>query len=515
MTTSVFLATDGAEGTTVVAPLETIQTLIDEQFPGSSLIDNEFDNTMLEFCDTRLSVDGKLKIDLSKFDIVPRMRKSLRPKLRTSCAPARDPSARAGLASLIKRNFGVDYVASPLGFCAFAKKAVEKMMDTFCVEDWRQRILTFDKILPTRANVSVWLAAQNTATLANLGRIEWNQAQADLDDALEVYNLILKSMPKVATDDKPLSVVPPVQTIMFHPKYANAYFGPVIREADERFRGLLKPQVLVNKGKNLDQIEAFLNRAYDGGVGSLNIENDFSDYDRSQAELALFIDLVVLELMGVDFDILDRWLKSHCNTVNVSHRLGLIVYIWMQRKSGDVMTSDGNTRYNMTSLAWALRLKPHELICAMFLGDDSFFQVVDSESLRRRVSLCSSELGMVFNATAKTAYYRIGYFCGYYILLLPDGVKVAADPWRKAVKLGRWDVAAFADLKEHWVSFGDTTRNYDRQDVQEALVEACAERMPRAGAVATGALVASLNSLRKSYKEFVNFWESSVTTTCY
>lgn len=504
-----------AEGLTVSAPLEIMQECIDEQFPGSSLIFSEFDNTMLEFSDLNIGMEGNMKMTLSKFDIVPRPRKSLKPKLRTSAAPARDPSARAALSSLIKRNFGVDFVASPLGAEEFGRKALEKMMDVYCVDDWREKVLQFDPIRPTEENLKRWMGAQATSTVSSLQKVDWEQARAAIDDSVDVYEFILKNMPKTSTDDKVLTSIPAVQTIMFHPKYINAFFGPLTREADRRFKSLLRDSVLINKAKNLDEIEAFLGRNYLAELGCLNVENDFSNYDRSQAELALMLDILFLKLMGLDEEYTDLWLRGHVQTTGISYRLGIVVYLWMQRKSGDVLTSDGNTRYNMCSLAYCLDLKSSEIICSMFLGDDSFFQFVDSQSLRKRVLDCSKKLGVIFNATAKTAFFDIGYFCGYYILPLYGRVKMASDPWRRAIKLGRWDVKSFQELKEHWVSFGDALRGYESQEIQEALAQAVTSRMPKSSHVNTQALISALYTLKKSYKEFVRFWESDVSVTCY
>nr|WOC33729.1 RNA-dependent RNA polymerase [Nigrospora aurantiaca tobamo-like virus 1] len=509
------MSSNFAEGRTVEAPLETLKTVLDEALPGSALIDAEFDNTMLEYSDVRMVMEGEAKLTLSKFDAVPKPRRTLKPKLRTSAAPGREPTARGALASLIKRNFGADYIASPLGFREFAKRALENMMDVFCVDDWRERVKQFEPIRPSKEAVAEWARAQNTTTLSALEKVEWEHAQANLQESVEVYELILKSMPKTATDDKPLSAIPAVQTIMFHPKYINAFFGPITRSADKRFRSLLRSNCLINKGKNLDTIENFLKTQYMSGFGGLNVENDFSNYDRSQGELALFLDLAFLALMGVDEDTMDLWLRGHCRSTNISYRLGIVVYLWMQRKSGDVMTSDGNTRYNMTSLAYCLRLKSEEVVCSMFLGDDSFFQLIDSKSLRMRVKDCAERLGVIFNATAKTLYSQIGYFCGYFILETADGPVVASDPYRRIVKLGRWDIRSRDLLKEHWISFKDTLRNYERLDVQEALAEACLERMPRTTVGVNELAVASLYTLKKSYKEFLQFWEDKISITYY
>ncbi|KAG6011563.1 hypothetical protein E4U43_008237 [Claviceps pusilla] len=358
-------------GLTVDSPLEIIQDVLDQQWPGNSIIENKYDGTMAEHTPFHISVEANAKLTLSKFHSVLKPAVGLRPKLRTSCAPARQPTARGALLSLAKRNFGVDFLASPLGYKEFAKRAVEKMMDVLCVDDWRDRLNEMEPIRPSKDNLDEWLATQDPAVVRNLEREDWSFGYDHVLEAVDFYQLILKSMPKVAQDTKPQTTMPTVQTIMFHSKTINSYFGPVFRQVDKRFRSLLRPEVLINKGKNLDVIEKFLTRCYQNHMGCLNVENDFSDYDRSQGMLALCVDMEVMEMMKASTEVVEDWVRGHLKTTNVSYQLGLTVYLWLQRKSGDVNTSDGNTRFNYVSLVYSLELTRSEVLVAIFVEETS------------------------------------------------------------------------------------------------------------------------------------------------
>lgn len=478
-------------------------------------MNTEFEPSATEHSNLRTTVDGYFKQTLSKFFQPLKPRRTLKPKLRTACSPAKQPTAKGAFFSLMKRNFGQQLFASLMGYCEFAKEALENMMDTFGVPDWRERAKQFDFVRLSREHLAEWMKAQTPQTLDALGKMDHAFALEELADAVDDYEFIMKKTPKTPTDTKPQKVLATVQTIMFHNKRVNSYYGSLVRELDRRFRSLIRPEVLYNKGKNMDEIEAFLNRYYQASFGALAIENDFSDFDRSQERVATALDLALLSMLGMHPEDLDEWARGHYKHSNISFSLGLVVYLRWQRKSGDVTTSFCNTVLNMTAMAWCLGLKHEEVLVGMFLGDDSFLQLIPSPGLKERVKQCSEKIGTLFNGTAKTSYFDTGYFCGLYILQVGDEIKLAADPYRRAVKLGRWDMKDHDMVKENWISFQDSVRNYEDRRVQEALVGAVHERHPWAHGPNVDALVCSLYTLKKSFKEFRNFWDRNVSVTFY
>jgi len=502
-------------GLTNTAPLETIQSVLDKVLYPCSDINNEFDNSMIEHSNMSFTVVGTLKWSIEKMFAILKPRKTLRPKLRTSQAPPRQTTTRQALLALNKRNLGGSMVASPLGYYHFAQDSFERMMDCFAVSDWRQKLKKMDKIVPNRQILENWYQFQNVSTKAAMEKFQDTTVMSEVKRFISDYEFILKPEPKTSTETKPYSLYPTVQTVMFHKKQVNAFFGPMIREADRRFRALLRPNVLYNKGKALSDMEEFLELNYDRSLGNIIAENDFSDYDRSQLEVAHALDRVMLTWLGLNPDDLETWMLGHYKHSNFNYSLGLCVYLRYQRKSGDVTTAFGNTVLNMTSMAYSLDLQPEEVKAAMFLGDDSWFQLVDSLSLRRRIRECSDKISIHFNGEAKTAYFETGYFCGLYIIDTPSGVKLLADPIKRAVKLGRWDVKEKSVLYENWLSFKDLMRNYDDECAQELLARAVFERHPRASYDLAKPLIESLNTLRLSFKQFCQLWDEEISVTNY
>lgn len=504
-----------APGLSCGDPLNTIQSILDIELPGCGLVNMEHDNAMIERSDLRLTVVGQLKITLTKFFSVLKPRNTLRPRLRTTCPPPRQATARQALLALNKRNLGCNYIAQPQDNKTFAEIAFNNMMDAFAIPNWRQVVATMPRVEPNMRDMIDWEVFQSDSTKRAMEKLDTNFVLQQVKQKIADFEFILKSAPKVATDDKPLRTYATVQTVMFHPKEVNAFFGPMVREIDRRFRSVLLPNVLYNKGKALEQIEKFLTANYASGLGNLIAENDFSDYDRSQAEVAYYLDMCLLKTFGLDPEALELWMRGHYKNSNFSPSLGIRIYLRYQRKSGDVTTAFGNTVLNMTALAWALRLHPSQVKAAMFLGDDSWLQLVDSPDLRKRVNGCAEEIGMRFNADAKTGYYETGYFCGYYVLDMGDRVKMVADPIKRAVKLGRWDVRETSALMENWISFKDLMRGYEDEAVQERLAVAVCERHRRINLKQAKALIEALNSIRLSYKEFCGLYETVPTQTEY
>lgn len=504
-----------AFGLTNKAPVESINACLEELIPNSTTCNLEFDNSMVEYNEMKLACSGSLRVPLCKIPAILKPRKTLKPRIRTTMPPPRATTVKQSLFSLMKRNLGGTRVASPMDYRTFAKNSLAEMLDTFGVENWRGIVASWEKIVPNQQDFIAWEKIQNTSTISALSRIDPNVAATSLITEMDDYQFILKPMPKAATDAKPLKVYPTVQTVMYHSKLVNSFFGPIIRRADSRFRSLLRTNVLYNKGKNITDIEEFLDENYIRDDGAITVENDFSDYDRSQQEVAHCLDEALLSLLGLDAEDVNLWMTGHNVNTNYNFQLGLRVNLLYQRKSGDVTTAFGNTVLNMVALCHGLRLKRDEFQVAMFLGDDSWLQIKRTPFINAKLRGCSERIAVHFNGEAKLATFKTGYFCGNYIIATQDRIVLMADPVKRAVKLGRWDVKHQKLLQENWISFRDLLRNYDDENAQELLAEAVCERMPKATKGCLKLLIESLNALHNSYKEFLNCYESSVSITNY
>lgn len=504
-------------GVTVNKPLETIQQVLDEILPGNSVLNVEHDASLIEHSDLSINVIGNFKLN-GRQSVTPlKPRISFKPNLRTSCAPTRQPTQKQAILSLNKRNWGGSSVAFPKDVHMFASEVWDYMGDTFFIPGWRGKIMEFrlEPLRPNSDDMKAWYRLQSESTKLAVMRCDEHLTAEIAQFSNDTYQFILKNQPKVALDLKPQQIMTTVQTVMFHNKEFNALFGPLVKRADERFRSLLRPNCLYNKGKNLDQIEEFINNNNTVSGDIFNLENDFGDYDRSQLAEAFSLDEVTLRNMGLDLDLLHIWMQGHYKNTNISISLGIILYLRFQRKSGDVTTAFGNTTVNMASTAWCYRLKDFKILYSLWLGDDSYIRIVNDRALPAVVHEAPSLMANMFNLEAKPLTYKYPYFCGYYILNIGNKLKLACDPIRRSVKLGRWDVKNESEFKEHWVSFGDCLRNYEDQRVQDTLSEAVRERYTYATSSGIDSLVSSLYTLRKSYKEFRHFWQDSTSTTKY
>lgn len=504
-------------GTTIQSPLETIQQVLDEILPGNSVLDTEFDASLIEHSDLNLNVVGNFKLNGRQSATILKPRNSFKPKLRTTCAPARQPTQKQAILSLNKRNWGGSSVAFPKEIKMFAQEVWDYMGDTFFIPNWRAKVIEFqlEPLRPNSEDLKAWFKLQSESTKLAVKRCDEQMTAEIAQFSNDTYQFILKNQPKVALDLKPQQIMTTVQTVMFHNKEFNALFGPLVKRADERFRSLLRPNCLYNKGKNLDQIEDFINNnnTVDGDI--FNLENDFGDYDRSQLAEAFSIDEVTLRNMGLDLELLHIWMQGHYKNTNISISLGIILYLRFQRKSGDVTTAFGNTTVNMASTAWCYKLRDFKILYSLWLGDDSYIRIVNDRKLGSVVKEAPSLMANMFNLEAKPLTYKYPYFCGYYILNIGSKLKLACDPIRRSVKLGRWDVKSEPEFREHWVSFGDCMRNYEDQRVQDTLGDAVRERYQFAGNSGIDSLVSSLFTLRKSFKEFRRFWQDQISLTKY
>eukprot|EP00921_Rhytidocystis_pertsovi_P023410 GHVQ01037446.1.p1 GENE.GHVQ01037446.1~~GHVQ01037446.1.p1 ORF type:complete len:134 (-),score=14.25 GHVQ01037446.1:487-888(-) len=65
--------------------------------------------------------------------------------------------------------------------------------------------------------------------------------------------------------------------------------------------------------------------------------------DKSQTERAFWIEKKVYQMMGIQQEMLDRWMEAHRVSVVRKHAAGIDARTHYQRKTGDAATFTGNT----------------------------------------------------------------------------------------------------------------------------------------------------------------------------
>jgi hypothetical protein len=497
------------------SPIDTIQYALDLILPSVTSLDTQFDVEALFNHDTNLNCAIVGRVDTSKASEPIKNYYRFVPRIRSGMAPKRQTHLLTALHAVYKRNLCDAHFAYAADYGKRSLDCIEKAMDVLCVENYQELLKDF-KVNPIKINernCEAWAAAQTPEKLKRLAANCDGRLLQDLD--LNTYMLFLKPFNKPPNDTSVVNEVQQPQTVVYSDVSLNAYFGPVFRELEDRWLSMLRPNVLVNKKKNAEQIERFINdsvRDYDDS-NHLYIENDFSAYDKSQHIETWHIELEFYKLLGLDYDLLKLWMDAHWFTKINAPGIGLMMYILFQRKSGDVTTSFGNTIVNMLTTASVLNTR--EMSFALYLGDDSLIRIRRDLVDYDRLKIAPRMLLDMFNLPSKVLLYKTGYFCGYYILPLGQKWCLLSDALRRSVKLGRADIRSEDMFEEHWTSFRDVTRNYDNALLVDVVVDSIAERYSDDAVKIAPTLYQALNSLRKSYSTFRKLWTNEISRTNY
>lgn len=493
-------------------PAEVIQMALDYLLPGNTSLNVQYDTKNLIYGDMEynlLDVVGKISMDKMAEPVAPT--RGFLSKMRTGYAPRRPAHPCTYLPALIKRNMVNAHFAMPGDYEDRARKAVEFALDQLCVSNWRE-VLKNQRQFPITTSfpsLLLWADAQDEKKLARLKKENEGMTLEELD--LTEYNLFLRATNKTPTDQSIINEVQQPQTVVYSPVLINAHYGPMMRRLEEVFLSILKPNVLYNKGKNQEEIEAFINNA-DVGTDERScsyFENDMSGYDKSQHIETFNVEKYLFKLLGLDEEMAEQWFSAHWQTKIVSRSVGLHIYVLFQRKSGDVTTSFGNSVVNMICTMYSYKII--HFVYAMFLGDDSLIKF--ENRFMDKISLDSGSRAMLdlFNLQAKYFLYKYGYFCGWIVTKHGDKNMLISDAVRRACKLGRSDIQMEKDFKEHWISFKDVTKNYDNDLLVMDACEALYERYANNNCHLIRQLYHALGSLSKSYKEFRRCWEDEVS----
>jgi len=497
-------------------PRAVIQAALDYVLPGNTSLDTSYDTKNLIYGDKEynlLGVNGKISLDKMAQPVA--ITYGYRPKITTGYAPKRPQHTCTYIPAVIKRNLENNHYAFSGDYEERARKTVHYAMNQLCVSGW-EKVLENQRQYPimTRyASCELWASAQTPEKLARLKREHEEDRLEQLD--LSEYSLFLRATNKTPSDQSIIDEVQHPQTVVFSPVLVNAHYGPMMRELEEVFLSILKPNVLYNKAKNQEDIESFLNNVDVQTPEHLckYFENDMSKYDKSQHIETFYIEKYLFWLLGLDEEFAHQWFSAHWQTKVVSRATGFMFYILFQRKSGDVTTSFGNTVINMITTMYSYKIE--EFVYALFLGDDSLIKFEKKTMNMAALDLGTTLMMSLFNLQAKYFLYNYGYFCGWIVTKHGSRNALISDAIRRGNKLGRSDIANESDFKEHWISFRDVTRNYDNDllviDAQEAL----AERYTTCDTHFIRQLYWALNSLSKSYKEFRRCWEDEISIISY
>lgn len=431
-------------------PVYVLQDWFDSVLPGASLVDNMYDQEMVEYSDYSAIVHD-MTLDKTRMGLRPRRYDKLRPVLRTPIYPDRRDSQRESINGMLKRNLNVPSLHGLIDHERDCADILNNFISTYVPKHNQPtlRRMTGDIVYPNLDDMNDWLRTQPPFTRTNVA--------SDLslwEQELNTYSFMIKKNSKPVLDRADLNTYPSLQTIVYHEKWVNLVFCPIFRELKSRLIGLLDPRFQIFTDVSPSEFSRKLSALYPARTlrRLFKKEVDISKFDKSQAQLLLAFECELYTLLGMHPYFVSLWRTAHTHTVLRDRRNGLKLKIDYQRKSGDASTFFGNTVVLMAMLATVYNLRLAEL--AVFSGDDS---LIFSE---RELEGSEHLFALLFNMEAKLLNYDHPYFCSKFLICVDDHWRFIPDPLKVVSKLGRKDLANFDHCREYYVSICDLMAEY-------------------------------------------------------
>jgi hypothetical protein len=470
-----------------VGSLSCIQTWYDATFPGNSVRFSDFDGYTVATSDLNVDVtDCKIKFgkNFKPFDF----KDTLRPTLRTAMPERRQGSLAESVLALRKRNLAAPRLQGAVNEWQTIENVIKKALKVFFVEALidRSHHATYESSLK-------WWDKQSTTAKAQM--LADTRRLCDVDFC--TYNFMIKNDVKPKLDLTPQVEYAALQTVVYPDKIVNAFFGPVIKEINERIIRAMQPHVVFNTRMTSDELNETVSFLPPKKYRALEI--DFSKFDKSKTSLHIKCVIALYKLFGLDGILKVLWEKSQCQTYVKDRNFGLEAYLLYQQKSGNCDTYGSNTWSAALALLDCLPLE-YAKFC-IFGGDDSLilfepgFTVTDP----------CQRLAGTWNFECKIFDFKIPMFCGKFLVLIDNKYYFVPDAAKFIVKLGRTDVKDVEVLSEIYISINDNYKSYKDFRVLEALDKALIDRYraPYSGLSALVTLAYYIFDFNK-FKQFFN-----------
>lgn len=450
------------------SPINAVQIFVDCIQPGSSCDLSRYDHEVFEQSDFHLSAEGFVT---STDFVVRRRNDTLTPRLRTPCPPMFVQSQKQIIKAFDERNGGVPDVEGRIPYYVFAKRIVSSFVRNMIGDKELLRFYERNKMTINVDSLTDWLSYQDPGIL---DQIALDPAYSIYEKDLTKYSYILKRIAKPSLDDRPQCKNSSAQAIAHLDKMTNAIFSPLVRDMKHRLYSVLRPDKVVCSDVSVEGFQDILNNRlppYTLKDYPFRFETDFSKYDKSQAVLALMVDVGMMELLGVPEELIACWILMHVSTRVVALSQRFAASVFYQRKSGDPMTFLGNTLFLMCVLAFLLgdNLKNG---FGVFAGDDSYMFLKCAVDETKFIRSCAT----LFNLEVKVLHYNYPYFCSKFMLPINDRWVCVPDMWKTIIKLGRNDLVNFTHVEEYRVSLMDNLRCLKFHHYWDEYAMALAER---------------------------------------
>jgi len=459
-----------------------IQSWVDDFTGVCGWEDTSFDAEGVALCDLSIpAAPGSITLgEAPKYEDYPRME----PALRTSCYRPRLRTQRETLLALAKRNLNVPDLQTLMATKDTARAMFYGFKQTYLISDE-----PFPPIGPTQQSLREWLQTQPEETLRLIDP-EVNL----LSLKSSTYDFSIKPTVKPSMNRDAASVIPALQTIAAQTKFVNAIFCPLSRIVKERLLSCVRSNVCIFTDISPEDFARKISSIVtpDEIMNEPVAEFDISKYDKSQGELALEFELLVLKHFGLSDELLSLWRHMHTDTMLVDRAHGVKANIMYQRKSGDAFTLIGNTIFNMAACSYAYNLRSAKLLC--FVGDDS---LIVGGDIAGDASLIFSQ---ALNLEVKILRYTSTLFCSKFLVPVPGGWEFIPDPLKVVIKLGRHDIVNEKHLEEYRRSLMDLTERFAIPEVHEAISKGLKERY--SGTMDSSAVMTMLYHIIRDPKEF-------------
>jgi len=423
------------------------------------------------------------------FGLPPATRSYYKSNLVALSVPKRQNTSQELLSAIAARNLTAPVVSEPQEQAVVIADIWDNFIETWCVSDARQKLVGYqtDAVALEKDALDDWASKCKPDVLERL-KVELRDQSAVLGDKpVSEYLSMIKADVKPTLSNKPVHKLTAPQVIVYHDKLLSALYSSIFRVLVRRFLSLLKPNLHVNLLKDSRDMEKFVQARHCFGLMRKYLENDFSQFDKSQSEFAFALEEYIFRQLGLNEEMLRAWELGHVECSIRSVATGLSLHVLYQRKSGDATTAFGNVLLNVVSVCYAYR--GTQVDWALFMGDDSLMcaeQVVTGQDPVR-------VMAEVFNLSAKNFITDAPYFASNFVVIddANELVQFVPDPVKRMERLSMYVSADDPQWHERFVSYADALAPYrnmeatvglarsvtQRYEISEGMVRTCAKAL--------------------------------------
>lgn len=386
--------------------LEKLQCTVDAILPTHARFDDTFHQAFVENGDISLDFD-RIRLKQYAGDWYKDPDGFYQPNLLSGGCARRIGSQKEALIAIRKRNADVPELAGSVNIDEVAKWAADNFMKAFVVN-----VAPLVQVMTRmQAYMSKW--ADKVDPLFVLGETNLQRYQ----------HMIKTDVKPVVADGMNLERAVPA-TITFHDKMVCSNFSPWFTALFDGFQKSLNSRVRIPSGpiSTLEMKYGFKNKYY--------VEIDLSKFDKSQGELHLEFQRLILLRLGLPAHLVNWWCDLHIRSYMSDPNAGVAFQCAYQRRTGDAFTYFGNTLVTMAEFACCFDCSQFE--CMLFSGDDSL--AVSNSPITGDTDLFAS----LFNMESKVMANPVPYICSKFLIEDSFGNSFSVpDPIREFQRLGK------------------------------------------------------------------------------